>query len=98
MGDEAHGERKPYTVNALNSKLAAARSVVNQFEKKGHLPTGMHDLFRKQVDNSRLKANKERGKPNARVRTLPLVVERKRYAWRDSNPRHSVPKTDALFR
>ncbi|GEM_PF-555571 len=69
------GSRKPYTVNALNSKLAAVRSVVNQFEKKGHLPAGTHDLFRKQVDNYKLKANKERRKPNARVRIQPEEMD-----------------------
>lgn len=74
-GYKVHGERKPYTVNALNSKLAAVRSVVNQFEKKGHLPTGTHDLFRKQVDNYKLKANKERRKPNARVRIQPEEMD-----------------------
>jgi len=74
-GYMVNGSRHDFTVNALNSKLAAVRSVVNQFEKKGHLPAGTHDRFKKNVDNYKLKANKERRKASARVRIQPEEMD-----------------------
>lgn len=68
-------QRAPFTVNAINTKLAAVRSVVNQFEKKGHLPAGTHDGFKKHVDNLKLKANKTRRKNSARVRIQPEEMD-----------------------
>jgi integrase len=74
-GYMVNGARRDFTVNAINSKLAAVRSVVNQFEKKGHLPAGTHDRFKKNVDNLKLKANKERRKTAARVRIQPEEMD-----------------------
>ena len=75
VGPEGAKRHQVYTVNALNSRLAAVRSVVNLFEKKGHVAPGTHELFRKQVDNYKLKANKERRKVNARVRIQPEEMD-----------------------
>lgn len=69
------GAQRQFTVNALNTKLAAVRSVVRQFEKKGHLAPGTHELFRKQVDGLKLKSNKERRKDGARVRIQPEEMD-----------------------
>jgi integrase len=69
------GAQRPFTVNALNTKIAAVRSVVRQFEKKGHLAAGTHELFRKQVDGLKLKSNKERRKDGARVRIRPEEMD-----------------------
>jgi integrase len=74
-GYTAHGARRDFTVNAINSKLAAVRSVVNQFERKGHLAAGTHDRFKKHVDNLKLKANKSRRKASARVRIQPEEMD-----------------------
>lgn len=74
-GYTVNGQRQDFTVNAINSKLAAVRSVVNQFEKKGHLAAGTHDRFKKHVDNLKLKANKTRRKTSARVRIQPEEMD-----------------------
>jgi integrase len=74
-GYAVNGAHRDFTVNAINSKLAAVRSVVNQFEKKGHLPAGTHDRFKKHVDNLKLKANKTRRKTSARVRIQPEEMD-----------------------
>lgn len=75
VGYTVNGSRRDFTVNALNSKLAAVRSVVNEFERKGHLPAGTHDRFKKNVDNLKLKANKTRRKTSARVRIQPEEMD-----------------------
>lgn len=74
-GYTVNGQRHDFTVNAINTKLAAVRSVVDQFERKGHLPTGTHDRFRKHVDNLKLKTNKNRRKATARVRIQPEEMD-----------------------
>ncbi len=75
VGYMVNSERRDFTVNAINSKLAAVRSVVNQFERKGHLEAGTHDRFKKQVDNLKLKSNKARRKASARVRIQPEEMD-----------------------
>lgn len=60
------GTHRPYTVNAINLRLASVRSVMAAAAEAGYIDRGTAEAF-KAVRGLKLKANKERRKDHART-------------------------------
>lgn len=60
------GETRHYSINAINQRLAAIRSIIREAAEQGYLPRSIADDF-KHVKGLRAVANKERSNPNART-------------------------------
>lgn len=63
----AAGEVKPYSVNAINLRLAAVRSLMAEAAAQGYIPADLAERF-KGVKGLKLSANRERRNPHARTR------------------------------
>ncbi len=64
------GAMHPYTVNAINLRLAAIRSVMQEAAQQGYLPHEAADAF-KAVKGLRQSANKDRRRAHARTPITP---------------------------